>query len=862
MCHCGSGADDALPPQPAIRYTGRTGILRQAHVTPDGFHGKDAPRVTRPDPDPLFLAWRQSGDPSLLGEVFDAVAPELQHLAERLCGRGADADDVLQATFLAAIESADRFDPTRRLLPWLVGIMMVHVRRLHERRQRRREQPGGPDEAPAATPSPAQSATQAELHSEVRIAITQLPPLQRLVVEACLVQQLPPHEVAARLGIPEGTCRMRLHRGLESLRALLPAGLAGSLLASVPGWPLLRLRDVVVARAAAARPGRGGWRALLRPPAVAMAAGALLLVGTTLLFAMLAPSRPRPDLAPTVGAQTTTEPLATAPQPEPEPTQVAGGDGARTELAPEGEGSLAVKFTFADGAPAAAIGVQLSLPDGARDFRAGMRSGLADANGDVLFTGLKPGFAYVITDRDVADRFEIAAGETTHARMVVARGVAVQGTVVSADGSPVANAEVRLLVRGDIAQVVARTAADGSFAADDVPTRQTGLIAEAAGHGPSTPVAMVAPMAAVRFELTAAATLRGTVCGPDGTPVRGASVGALRQLALPWAAMPESRTVTDDRGAFCFTNLGTTPVRLMIDAKGHAPWQQGFELGPGETNVPIRLARGQSLRGRLQALNGAAPGIAVVEVVTGAPELGHQRITGADSRFEVDAIHAGPITLFVQALGFQRLLVSLPERTDDAEVVISLTPAVVCNGTLLDRDRRPLAGWSIGFDPYGTSLEITAGDGRFACHSPSGNVDTCWVAAPTSPVAFPAVYHRCRIARPTANGSTIEVVIDPEALGEPDASFVPESRQAPFVPRRTLLAMAPDGSRGPFHYEVRRDAAIVVQGTTWLPTRLPFPQPADGEVTLRDADGRTFRASFVAADLRPEHPTVLRWRTD
>ncbi|MBL8756466.1 MAG: sigma-70 family RNA polymerase sigma factor [Planctomycetes bacterium] len=815
--------------------------------------------MTRTDPETLFLAWRQTGDPAALGAVFDATAPELQRLAERLCGRGPDADDVLQATFLAAIESADRFDPTRRLVPWLVGIMTLHVRRLHERRQRRREQPRASDDVPSAAPSPAQSATQAELHGELHAAIAQLPPLQRLVVEACLVQQVPPHEVAGRLGIPEGTCRMRLHRGLESLRALLPAGFAGTLLAMLPAGDLPRLRKLVVEHAAGLRP-RAALRLWTRPaPTIAATVAVLLTIGLVVQFA-LADHAPEPvaldPATPPAVVQAVVPPRSASEEPRPRPSAAA----RRSAVDADVRATLAVEFVFADGSPAAAVGVDVSQPDGARDFRANLRHGVADANGRAMFADLRPGFAYALTDRDVADRFELTAGETTSARMVVPRGTAIQGVVVGPDGSPIAAAEVRLIVRGDIAQTLARTAADGSFAVADVPTRNTGLMAFAEGHGPSHPTPMGVHMEPLRFTLTAPTELCGTVTDVDGVPVRGATVGALRRLELPWSAMPESRTFTDDRGHFRFTELGVTDVRLMVAAKGHAPWQTGCALAPGPTQVPIRLQRGQSLRGRLQSRTGASPGIAVVEVVTGAPELGHQRITGLDGRFEVDAIHAGPITLFVQALGFQRLLTTLPARDDDTELVVWLDPAVVCNGVLVDTARRPLAGWCIGFDRHGTNLETTAGDGRFACHVPAGAVDACWVAPPISPSEFPREFHRLAPPRLPTDGSLVEIAVDPAAPGTCDPEFVPESRQPPFVPRRTLLAFAPDGSRAPYRYELHSGGTRLLQGTTWLPTRLPFPQPADGEVRLRDADGREFRATFTAAELAAEHPTVLGFR--
>ena len=57
-------------------------------------------------PTRLFLRWRDRGDAAALAELFDRTAPELLRLALHLCRHAVDAEDVLQATFLAAIESA------------------------------------------------------------------------------------------------------------------------------------------------------------------------------------------------------------------------------------------------------------------------------------------------------------------------------------------------------------------------------------------------------------------------------------------------------------------------------------------------------------------------------------------------------------------------------------------------------------------------------------------------------------------------------------------------------------------------------------------------------------------------------------
>jgi DNA-directed RNA polymerase specialized sigma24 family protein len=72
----------------------------------------------------LFECYRSKNDLGALAEVFDAVSAELLRVARHVAGRGIDPEDLVQSTFLAAIERADTFDVERPLVPWLMGILI------------------------------------------------------------------------------------------------------------------------------------------------------------------------------------------------------------------------------------------------------------------------------------------------------------------------------------------------------------------------------------------------------------------------------------------------------------------------------------------------------------------------------------------------------------------------------------------------------------------------------------------------------------------------------------------------------------------------------------------------------------------
>src|SRR5262245_36784147 len=101
--------------------------------------------------DRLFERFRRRGDVLALGAIFDATAPELLHVAMSLVREPGEADDLLQETFLTAIERGERYEAGRRLVPWLLGILVLHAR---EQRARRRRELDPARLAPREAPAP------------------------------------------------------------------------------------------------------------------------------------------------------------------------------------------------------------------------------------------------------------------------------------------------------------------------------------------------------------------------------------------------------------------------------------------------------------------------------------------------------------------------------------------------------------------------------------------------------------------------------------------------------------------------------------------------------------------------------------
>ena len=191
----------------------------------------------------LFIRYHRRGDVEALATVFNETAPTLMALARHLVGRTENAEDVVQATFLTAIERADRYDPAFPLQPWLTGILVRKARRANEQPIARVEVEREDERAPS---DPARRASNAEFTEELKRALSVLPELYRGVLLPFLQDGDRPQDIAEREGVAPGTVRVRIHRGLKLLRNALPAGYAS---AAVVATSNLEAMGTVVERA-------------------------------------------------------------------------------------------------------------------------------------------------------------------------------------------------------------------------------------------------------------------------------------------------------------------------------------------------------------------------------------------------------------------------------------------------------------------------------------------------------------------------------------------------------------------------------------------------------------------------------------
>jgi RNA polymerase sigma-70 factor (ECF subfamily) len=147
-------------------------------------------------------------------------------VALRILGSRADAEEVLQESFLEVWRRAREFDPSRGgVEAWVTTI--VRTRSIDRRRAlgtvARIVEDAATQPPPAsATPvDPSEAAVLGQDRARVAAAMKALPPEQRVVVELAYFEGLSQREIAERTGDPLGTVKTRARLALEKLATLL-----------------------------------------------------------------------------------------------------------------------------------------------------------------------------------------------------------------------------------------------------------------------------------------------------------------------------------------------------------------------------------------------------------------------------------------------------------------------------------------------------------------------------------------------------------------------------------------------------------------------------------------------------------------
>jgi len=148
----------------------------------------------------------------------------LYNFAMYLSKRPADAEDLVQETYLRAFRFSHRFQPGTHLRAWLFQILRNTFLTFY--RVREREAPiaedGVPEwDAPMFHDAPEDDGTAMDAHTDLERAMRRLPEEFRTVLLLAEVEGLPLEDVARIMDCPIGTVKSRIFRAKERLRGLL-----------------------------------------------------------------------------------------------------------------------------------------------------------------------------------------------------------------------------------------------------------------------------------------------------------------------------------------------------------------------------------------------------------------------------------------------------------------------------------------------------------------------------------------------------------------------------------------------------------------------------------------------------------------
>jgi RNA polymerase sigma-70 factor (ECF subfamily) len=178
-----------------------------------------AARIAQQDEADLVVR-AAGGDRSAFGVLVERYAGVARRVARAVLGSPEDADDAAQDAMLSALVKLDQYDPRRPFGPWLLRIVANSATDRRRRRTVRRVEPLDPG-LTAGGPRPDTTAERQELGQRLRQALAQLPERRRVAVVLFDVEGYSHAEIAAVLGIPEGTVRSEVFHARRRLRALL-----------------------------------------------------------------------------------------------------------------------------------------------------------------------------------------------------------------------------------------------------------------------------------------------------------------------------------------------------------------------------------------------------------------------------------------------------------------------------------------------------------------------------------------------------------------------------------------------------------------------------------------------------------------
>lgn len=173
-----------------------------------------------PPDEELMDRYLARGDDRAFAALYARHAPLLRRMIQKRVRSVADAEDVLQQTFLRLHLARDSYRSGEPLRPWLCTIAGNLTRDHLRRAVRRPEQPLEPERHAAAEPEPRALETRRP-SAALSAALRHLGEVTQHIMQEHFIADRTLVDIARELGQKPSTVRVRLHRGCRQLREQL-----------------------------------------------------------------------------------------------------------------------------------------------------------------------------------------------------------------------------------------------------------------------------------------------------------------------------------------------------------------------------------------------------------------------------------------------------------------------------------------------------------------------------------------------------------------------------------------------------------------------------------------------------------------
>jgi len=166
----------------------------------------------------------QDGDSNAFEMLARRYMRSVYAIISSILGQQEDVEDSVQETFLRVLDRIRTFDPRRPFAPWLYQVARNVARNRWKALKHRRGNDlavWGPFQLDTNAPDPGALLEQSEMQRLVGEAVEQLPERQRATLRMHDIEGFKSAEIAALLGVSEGTVRANLHHARRALREQL-----------------------------------------------------------------------------------------------------------------------------------------------------------------------------------------------------------------------------------------------------------------------------------------------------------------------------------------------------------------------------------------------------------------------------------------------------------------------------------------------------------------------------------------------------------------------------------------------------------------------------------------------------------------